>query len=287
MKYYTQRENITHKTKNFPLAYYKVDDEHPRYFMMHHWHPEYEIIHVTEGRLELCLDRKHHDVTAGQFALISPGTVHSAIPYNCRYECIVFDLEAFSGPWKNDDKYLGGLLSHKLSVPSIYRLAGGAPETAMLNLVNILRRQNDGFELETVAAVFKLLHALVKCDCIKENENRYSPSRLEPLSMAITYIEQNFNSRITLDELASHCGISPTYFSEYFKKTTGMAPFDYINGYRVECASEMLIYTKKPITEIAISCGFNDLSYFSKTFRAYKGKTPRQYRLEHEHTEKK
>jgi AraC-like DNA-binding protein len=60
-----------------------------------------------------------------------------------------------------------------------------------------------------------------------------------------------------------------------------MTPFEYLNNYRVEMASRALITTDKPITEIAFSCGFNDLSYFIKTFKKCKGITPKSFRNSH------
>lgn len=281
MKYYTTKESAVHKTENFPLVYYPVDNENPGYYMMHHWHPEHEIIYVNQGKLRLCLDGTYHNLEKGEFAFVLPGVTHSATPYDCEYECVLFNLEELFGPWKADDKYIGGLLSHRLSAPEVYRMRDGLPEQAMHSLINILRNNEKGFELQAVGAVLDILNSLIKCNCLTESEHDYSPSKLKPFNKAITFIEQNFNQHITLEELSSHCSISSTYFSEYFKNITTMTPFDYINKYRVNIAAEMLLYTKKSITEIALSCGFNDLSYFSKTFRIHKGKTPRQYRTEY------
>lgn len=281
MKFYTQKEDIVHKTKNFPLAYYLVSHEHPRYFMMHHWHYEYELVYIKSGKLKLRLDDRNYELSEGSFALISPGVTHSAVPRDCVYECIVFNLENLTGAWKSEDKYIGGLLSHKLRAGEIYTLPSGKPEQKMLSLLKIIRKQKDGFEIEATAAVFSVFYALIECDCIKPNENVGKANQLIPFNKAISFIEQNYDKHITLEAISKHCGICTSYLSRYFKKYSGLSPFDYINHYRVDCAAEMLIYTKKPVTEIALSCGFSDLSYFSKIFRQIKHKTPRQYRNEH------
>lgn len=283
MSYYNQKENITHKTNKFPLAYYRVDGAHPRYVMRHHWHREFEIIHIESGKLKLTLDRTVYDLLEGQFALISPGTVHSAVPYDCRYDCLVFDLDALVGGWKLSDKYLNGLTTHKLSVQEIYRFPQGLPEKEMKKIVEIMRKQDEGFELQIVSAMFSLLYALIITGCIKESKDRFSHIKLSPFNNAVAYIENNYKNHISIEKLAKVSGVSPKYFSEYFKRITGKSPFDYINEYKIECAAEMLIYTKKNITDIAMDCGFNDLSYFSKTFKLYKYKTPRQYRTESVH----
>lgn len=281
MKYYTQKEDIIHKTKNFPLAYYYVYNEHPRYYMMHHWHHEFELLYVKSGTLKLRLEDRNYELKEGHFALISPGVTHSAVPRDSVYECVVFNLDNLTGAWKSEDRYIDGLLSHKLRANEIYTYPPGEPEQKMMNLINILRAQKNGFELEATAAIFSVFFSLIENGCICENKQNTAASQLVPFNKAVSFIEQNYDKHITLTELSNHCGICTTYLSRYFKKYSGFSPFDYINHYRIDCAAEMLIYTKMPITEIAFSCGYSDLSYFSKIFREIKHKTPRQYRNEH------
>ena len=56
------------------------------------------------------------------------------------------------------------------------------------------------------------------------------------------------------------------------------SPIDYVNYYRIECASSMLASSDMTVAEIAQHCGYNDSSFFIKQFRRYKGTTPRRYR---------
>ena len=67
------------------------------------------------------------------------------------------------------------------------------------------------------------------------------------------------------------------YFCRYFRSMTERTPIDYLNYYRIECACEMLTTKNISVKEAAISCGFNDESYFIKTFHKYKGITPKQF----------
>ena len=59
---------------------------------------------------------------------------------------------------------------------------------------------------------------------------------------------------------------------------TGKTPIAYLNYYRIECAGELLKLTDKTVTEVAMSCGFNDMSYFSKQFKRYKNVSPLKYK---------
>ena len=94
----------------------------------------------------------------------------------------------------------------------------------------------------------------------------------------LAYIRDNYESTITLQELADVAGMAPRYFCRAFSSMTGKTPIEYINYYRIEQAGERLLLTDDSVTEIALSCGFNDMSYFSKTFAKYKGVCPSVFR---------
>ncbi len=81
--------------------------------------------------------------------------------------------------------------------------------------------------------------------------------------------------KITLDNLANICFITPGYFSKLFYRETGEKFSDYLTRIRIEKAKELLTSTDKPIQEIALEVGFNDAGYFTRRFKSYEGTTPR------------
>ena len=98
------------------------------------------------------------------------------------------------------------------------------------------------------------------------------------MKAVLQWIEENYAEPASLEELAAVAGMNPHYFCEFFKRYTRRSPIDYLNLYRIDSACRMLKVSGCSVTEAAFSCGFNDLSYFVKTFKKYKGVTPRQYR---------
>jgi AraC-like DNA-binding protein len=97
------------------------------------------------------------------------------------------------------------------------------------------------------------------------------------LKKVLHFIEESYYSSITLEDLSKVVAMSPKYFCKFFYELTHRTPIDYLNYYRVECASYKLVTTDLSITDIAYSCGFNDLSYFIRSFKKYKGITPSKY----------
>jgi len=109
------------------------------------------------------------------------------------------------------------------------------------------------------------------------HQNLISAERITSVKNVLTFISDNYSNNISLDDLSRIAGMNPKYFCRYFRSLTGRTPIDYLNYYRIECASEMLSTKDITIREVSISCGFNDESYFIKTFSKYKGITPKQF----------
>lgn len=92
------------------------------------------------------------------------------------------------------------------------------------------------------------------------------------------YIHMNFHSVLHLEDLAEQFYLSPTYVSRYFKKKLGVNFAKYLTGVRLEQAVKDLESTDKPLTRIALDCGFPNLAAFNKAFKENYGVNPKQYR---------
>jgi ligand-binding sensor protein/AraC-like DNA-binding protein len=95
---------------------------------------------------------------------------------------------------------------------------------------------------------------------------------------ALEYIAGHYDERITIDDMASLCNISSSYFSKLFNRITGETFTNYVNTLRVERARELLDEGDTPITNIAFDLGFEDISYFDKVFKRITGVTPSSYK---------
>lgn len=95
---------------------------------------------------------------------------------------------------------------------------------------------------------------------------------------ALDYIRVNYAERLTLEEMAARCNISPSYFSKLFNRTTGDNFAAFVNRTRVRKAKELLRSTDQPITAMAMDLGFEDSGYFDKVFKKTVGLTPSEYR---------
>ncbi len=94
------------------------------------------------------------------------------------------------------------------------------------------------------------------------------------------YVDTHYQGDISLTSAAQELHLNPNYISQLFKKESGITFVHYITQKRIKQASELLVTTNKPISEIADEVGFHDYFYFSKIFKKTMLKTPGQYRNE-------
>jgi AraC family transcriptional regulator len=124
------------------------------------------------------------------------------------------------------------------------------------------------------------LDALDSGTIAAEQEQRCGlPARM--LRCIEEYIDVHLEKDLSVEELASHLGISPSYFARSFRSSVGLAPHSYVMRRRLLRAQELLARTELPLTDIALATGFADQSHFSRRFHEMTGMPPRTFRLQH------
>jgi AraC-like DNA-binding protein len=110
----------------------------------------------------------------------------------------------------------------------------------------------------------------------------YSPSLkardISRLDEVLAWLRRHRADPVTLEQAATVAKMSPKSFCRFFKANTGKTLVEYLHELRVGEACRQLLETDRPVSEIALDCGFNNLSNFNRRFRELKGMTPREYR---------
>ena len=104
-----------------------------------------------------------------------------------------------------------------------------------------------------------------------------SPSQIR-LQQMLAFIRRHYSEPITLGDIAGAANISQSEAARCFKKNLDVTPFNYLILYRLEAAKAMLQSSETSITEIAMQCGFESVSYFDRVFRKYYWLTPKEFR---------
>lgn len=197
------------------------------------------------------------------------------------------------GDKKGSQKILNQILGH------VFFSSGGNFETIkarVLELIVLLSRaaMEGGADVEEIFglnykylntihgfhSVDELTHWLSKImvrftDCVF---NLRDIKHVDVIYKSVNYIKKNYMNKITLEDVASHVYLSPSYFSKVFKDDMKCNFNTYVNQVRVERSKELLLSSTANLVDISNMVGYEDQSYFSKVFKRVVGVTPGRYR---------
>lgn len=281
MHYLAYNEGKQHGTAEFPIAYYYITEEHPSYNMPFHWHKEWELIRILQGTFLLSIDGKEYTAKEGDILLLREGVLHGGTPGHCIYDCLDFDLHGLFRNILSVKEYLRPFYRNNL-LPVVHYPGYQA------DIYPIAEELMSGFSkdapaeccaLTTLGNISRLFAAILKNKYYSENTGEYSEAvaKAAQLKSVLEYMEANYASPLSLSELANVVGMNPKYFCRFFKTITRQTPINYLNYYRIEQAATLLGDSTLSVTEIGLECGFNDTCHFIKTFKKYKGTTPKQF----------
>ena len=100
----------------------------------------------------------------------------------------------------------------------------------------------------------------------------------DPIEEVLRYVKRNHTQKISIEDVCKHFGYSRSYVSHVFKKRVGQSFREYLTQLRIEDARSLLKHSNLTITEIALSVGFSDSTYFSNVFKTKVGISPSAYR---------
>lgn len=241
-----------------------------------HYHQNPEMFYVLRGNLDIKIDDKMYKMQSGDIVLINANKRHTVIGneelLGARFE-IDFHLLA---------EYMG-------SMQLLFWCNTVADRNhAYSNLRRLLDRiltryfeKDDKSALYLNALYFEILYVLtsnflVKADDVRLNlEDSQDRMRIRQIQ---NYVQANYQSQISLNDLADRLYLSNAYLSKYIKKNLGMTFMEYLNNVRLFHAVDELMYSDKNLTHIAYDNGFPTSTSFTKAFREIYNESPSEYR---------
>ena len=280
MQIIDQNEDRPRGTYEFPFEFHHIDQSHPRYVMSYHWHVEYEIIRILTGEFTVTLDEKSFKAVQGDVIFVHSGILHSGIPVNCVYQCIVFDMNVFLKLNSVCADYIQKIVHQ--DILNFHHFDQRYPDvlSAVNSLFQSMDEKKPGYELSVIGQFYHFFGIVFGNHYYLDSQPkaRRDYKRILQLKQVVEFIEKNYASPLTLGQLSDSVSMSPKYFCRFFSEMTHQTPMDYLNRQRIEQACYQLSTTDDSITDIAYRNGFNDLSYFIRTFKKYKGTTPGKYK---------
>jgi AraC-like DNA-binding protein len=246
-----------------------------------HYHEMYEIYYLISGERNYLIGNRTHRISPGDLVFIRPNEIHRAtntsVPY---YERIVVHFGktflAHDSGWVEDPH--SPFVTHS-SVISLPVNVQKRVEALLHHIVKEYDERDIGFDTAIRAALVELLIIGIRQN--RDTMDRpveYATAAHRKISGIVRYINDNYESPLSLESLAGHFDISPYYLSRLFRKTTGFTYVEYVTTVRIKHAQRLLRETKWKVGHILEKVGFQDQRHFGKIFKKVSNCTPLQYR---------
>ena len=282
-----QKETKAHGDFSFPLlvSYERLGKYESGSFLWH-WHPEIELTLFTKGKIRYKINNEEFVLEEGNALFCNSGIMHSGEmveSQDCSYIPVTFDPRVIYG-------YEGSIIYSKFVKPIIqdfyfpYIIFDGSEEwhkeviELIKKIIKINEENSEEKELEIVICLSRFWQLIFKHRKNIPQPKVDSNIDFERLRSIITYIELNYEGKITLEDISEKINLCKEECCRLFKRCMNTSIFDYIIRFRIEKSAKLLKETKNPVTLIAQSVGFNDANHFAKLFRRQKGVSPSEYR---------
>ena len=285
-------EQTPRGTVLYPVQLYRMADSRERIFVPYHWHREIELIFILQGELSLTVNEEKFIGTAGDIFWIAQESLHgmSTGDGTTRYHALVFPMEFLNFELFDyvQSHYLNPLCRKEKRFPTQIPRTGAHYGQAWRELMVIAELDEErapGYQLAVKASLFKFVSLLVQDGLLQADGGAGkdpSEERMENLKAILTYIRQHYSENLSLSDISRAFHLSPKYFSRYFRKNLDRSFVEYLNGFRMERAADLLLNTDLPVGEIAMTVGFDNFSYFIRQFKNVHGCTPSRYRKQEE-----
>ena len=233
---------------------------------------DYQILYVANGKTHFWFDDREEIVSAGHMVLYKPEEIQKYV-YYLEDNPEVFWIHFTGRDVKNILAY------HGISLDEHVFYCGVLPDYKALfrKIIQELQLCRYGYE-DYIASLFNDILLLV--DRQQHEQKKTTGNVQEQIERAAAYFNENYNTKISIDDYAESLHISTNWFIHNFKQYAGMSPAQYILSLRMVNAQSLLERTTYNIKEISEIVGYENPLYFSRVFKKEIGKSPAQYRKE-------
>lgn len=247
-----------------------------------HWHHhvEMELTLFTEGAGTRFVGDHIGEFSAGELVLLGSGLPHY---WHARDVCAGVSVQ-----WHFPEAHALWGFHEMTGLPTVFREAErgfrlkGKAASAVAALLGEMVESKAVVRLARLLEVFSMLSGLQ----VKEREmlssRGFAPvtaaRHQQAIAKAVKHLLANFRGEVRVDDLLKLTGMSRATFARQFKLHAGRTSGEFVNKLRIQAACRELSETERSVTEIAMNCGFGEISFFNRLFRREKGCSPREWR---------
>ena len=281
-----QKELKQHGNEHFPflVSYQKLSEYESGSFMWH-WHPEIEITYVRKGTMCYKVNNLVYHLKEGDIVFNNSGALHSGTMENqedCTYIPVTFDPRLIYGFFQStvNSKYVDPVIQDSM-LPAIC-IDQSEPwhkpfREYLLRIIDLDEKKPDFYELDITICLQSMWRLLLEHITYEPQASRENSLEYDRIKKILSYIEENYQNKITLNDIAGHIHLCESECTRLFKRHMNTTLFAFLQEYRIERSLEFL-QDDQPVSAVADKAGFSDPNYYSKVFAKIKGCSPREYR---------
>lgn len=281
-----QKELKQHGNEQFPflVSYQKLSEYESGSFMWH-WHPEIEITYVQKGTMCYKVNHMVYHLKEGDIVFNNSGALHSGTMENqkdCAYIPVTFDSKLIYGFFQStvNSKYVDPVIQDSM-LPAIC-IDQSEPwhkpfREYLLRIIDLDEKKPDFYELDITICLQSMWRLLLEHITYEPQASRENSLEYDRIKKILSYIEENYQNKITLNDIAGHIHLCESECTRLFKRHMNTTLFAFLQEYRIERSLEFL-QDDQPVSAVADKAGFSDPNYYSKVFAKIKGCSPREYR---------
>ena len=281
-----QKELKQHGNEQFPflVSYQKLSEYESGSFMWH-WHPEIEITYVQKGTMCYKVNHMVYHLKEGDIVFNNSGALHSGTMENqkdCAYIPVTFDSRLINGFFQStvNSKYVDPVIQDSM-LPAIC-IDQSEPwhkpfREYLLRIIDLDEKKPDFYELDITICLQSMWRLLLEHITYEPQASRENSLEYDRIKKILSYIEENYQNKITLNDIAGHIHLCESECTRLFKRHMNTTLFAFLQEYRIERSLEFL-QDDQPVSAVADKAGFSDPNYYSKVFAKIKGCSPREYR---------
>ena len=261
-----------------------------------HWHYFTEMVYLVKGVLYTEVDNHQYTLNPGDMIIYHPKQIHSFLDFPTKASENGEDELLFYGI-KFDDMILSNTTPGSPKLPKLLDRANSSSEATNLLTAHDLRfnpvkmyfeycmwetkNKQFGYDIK-VASMISLIVTEVMRIWLRHGFQFSTKTTFDQFSTkdfsVLEYIDKHSSENISIEDLASKCGMCYSNFAKQFKTQFGKTCKEYIEFIRICKADTLLLYTDKTLDYISQETGFTDASHFIRTYKKIRGITPKQRR---------
>ena len=277
-----QMEEVEGLHNEYPYVFHHVDLS--KTLIPWHWHEALEFCYIQSGSVKVSTAGQTQTLQKGQGVFLNSNVLMAMTEgTDCVMDSHLFHPVFLGGHFKSvfETKYLNPVIQNRNLDMLPIRGDTGAQKQILQKLNQLSKLQNQpDMEMQTRNLVSEIW--LLLLEELKHTEIKSSPLKnKDRILTMLAFIQENYAEKLTLQEIADASAISTRECLRCFQASIQQSPMEYLMEYRIQMAAKLLETTDLSITEIAMETGWGSSSYFTKTFRSFRGKTPNTYRKEY------